>query len=72
VNTLEEAIAKRDQYLKENPHLQSYQDQIDDIMDKCKPEDRKDALLMMMHEKVTQLSEQMINLKDALTNDDNT
>ena len=66
MNKLQEAIATRDAYLEEHPELKPFQDEIDSILEKCKPEDRQDALLLMLAGKLTELRDGMNKLKEML------
>jgi len=52
MNTLQEAIDARDKYLEANPNLQSYQDEIDRILDATDPKQRMDVLAIMMSGKL--------------------
>ena len=40
MTTLEEAIAKRDEFLKAKPHLQEFQNGLDNVMRNKTPEQR--------------------------------
>ena len=58
---LKEALEARDQFLKEQPHLQSFQDEIDRILEKTVGfENRMSVLAFMIEAKLHEL-------KDAIT-----
>lgn len=50
MDTLTKLIQQRDEFLEERPHLKEFQRKIDDVMDKCRPEDRYEAVMMMLAE----------------------
>ncbi len=62
MKTLKEAEKERDDFLKEHPHLEEYQKEINEVLDKCtSQEDRLIALLIMLNNKVNELKE-LINV----------
>jgi len=58
---LKKAIEKRDNFLKEHPHLQEYQNYIDSVLSKCTNQnDRLIAIMLMLNGKLNEL-ENMVN-----------
>lgn len=66
MTTLAEAIEARDLYLKKHPHLQAYQDEIDDILDRTPGDKRQEVLGIMMCGKLGQLHGKLQALADIL------
>ena len=62
MNSLQKAIEVRDAFLEERPHMKEYQKQIDEILDKCKPEDRFAVISLLMSGKMMELQQHMNNL----------
>lgn len=58
------AIKERDKFLKENPQLKNYQQEIEDILNKCSPKDRMDALGIMLGAKLNEFAEQLYKIRD--------
>ena len=55
---LEEAIRKRDSFLKEHPDMEEYQEYINDILSKCTNQnDKIIALLIMLNNKMKELKD---------------
>jgi len=52
MDNLQQAIAKREQYLKERPHLIEKQREIDNILDKCTDEDRYEVVMLLLCEQM--------------------
>ena len=61
---VKEAIEKLDKFLEDNPHMKEYQREIDDILKKCRPEDRMEALNIMLSVKLNEFAEQLYKIKD--------
>jgi hypothetical protein len=60
---LEEALRAREQFLKEQPHLQPFQDEIDRILEKTVGfENRMSVLALMIEAKLYELKEAFANL----------
>ena len=69
--SLDELIKKRDQYLKENPHVIPFQKEIDRLLDNAgTPENRMKVLGIMMEGKLAELREQLIKLSNMLASTD--
>ncbi|MGC8495431.1 MAG: hypothetical protein ACP5SH_27285 [Syntrophobacteraceae bacterium] len=63
---LETALEARDQFLKEHPDLQPFQDEIDQILSKTVgAENRLKALAFMIEKKVCELNGLITDLKDS-------
>ena len=63
---LEEALKAREQFLKENPHLQPFQDEIDRILEKTVGfENRMAVLAFMIETKLYELRDSMADLHSA-------
>jgi predicted nuclease with TOPRIM domain len=61
---LEDALKAREQLLREHPHLQAYQDEIDGILQKVIGfNDRMAVLGMMMEAKIYQLRDSVVELR---------
>ena len=67
---LEEALAAREKLLKEKPHLQAYQDELDTLLDKVPAGQRFEVLGQLMAEKLLNLQEQFGKLKEMLPDAD--
>lgn len=65
---LEELLKKRDQYLKENPHLVPFQEEIDRRLDSAGSQENRMAVLgIMLEGKLAELREQLVSLGDMLS-----
>ncbi|MGO9312122.1 MAG: hypothetical protein ACLQBD_00815 [Syntrophobacteraceae bacterium] len=63
---LEEALKAREQFLKEHPHLQAFQDEIDRIMEKTVGfENRMSVLAFMIEAKLYELRDSISRLRPA-------
>ncbi len=63
---LEEALKAREQFLKEHPHLQSFQEEIDRILEKTVGfENRMPVLAFMNEAKLYELRDSLANLHSA-------
>ena len=64
---LNKAIKDRNEFLKKNPGMQSYQNEIDNLLDRC-PNlvCRLQTILSMMNAKTNQLCDIISSLKDCL------
>jgi len=67
VNTLQKAIAKRDEFLATHPNLVKYQQEIDRILDKTPVEDRGHVLGILMSLKLVELQTECLKLTKAVT-----
>jgi hypothetical protein len=64
-------IKKRDRYLKENPHLIPFQEEIDRLLDNAgSQENRMKVLGIMMESKLTELREKLSSLSKMLSSSD--
>jgi hypothetical protein len=63
---LQEAITARDKFLAEHPHLVATQKKIDEILDKCRPEDRFDVIMMLLAENLQKQAEALNILQTIL------
>ena len=64
---LEEALKARDEFLKEQPHLQAYQDEINRILEKTIGfENRMAVLAFLMEAKLYELRESIANLRSSV------
>jgi len=62
---LEEALRAREQFLKEQPHLQDFQDEIDRMLEKTVGfENRMSVLSFMMEAKLYELSRAFSDIRD--------
>jgi hypothetical protein len=61
MDILKEAIEKRDKFLKDYPHMQEFQKEIDDILDKTPTHMRKDVVITLLISKLQEL-QQSLNL----------
>ncbi len=63
---LEEALKARDQFLKEQPQLQPFQDEIDRVLEKTVGfENRMSVLTLMIQIKLYELSDSIAKLRSA-------
>jgi hypothetical protein len=68
---LNKLIKKRDRYLKENPHLIPFQEEIDRLLDNAgSQENRMKVLGIMMESKLTELREKLLSLSKMLSSPD--
>lgn len=66
-NALALALQKRDRFLKQNPHMVPYQEEIDRILDGAgSSENRLAALGIMIESKLGELQENLAQLSDIL------
>lgn len=61
---LEEAIAARDKFLAEKPHLKEFQAEIDRVLEMCKPEERAEVLLLMLAGRMNDLKGMLEKLNE--------
>lgn len=64
MNELQKAIKARDDFLKEHPHLIPVQQEIDEILDKCREEDRLSVVMMLMMKNAMELQKETIRLQN--------
>ena len=65
--TLAEAIAERDRFLEQYPQMNTYQNEIDRMLDKAGPQENRFAVLaMLMEGKLAELGVQLQQLKFIL------
>lgn len=69
MNELQEAIAKRDKYLEDHPHLKEKQQEIDVILDKCTDGDRYEVIMTLLLEQMERQAAAINLLKEGLTNE---
>lgn len=71
MSCLEDAIAARDKYLEEHPHLQVFQDEITAILDKVPAHQRLEVLHQLSLERMLEMQKQtnilLKELKNAAT-----
>jgi hypothetical protein len=68
MRTLDEALAKREEYLAENPHLREYQSEINRILDNSgDTAARMEVLGMLMQGKLLELQSELQKLKEAIS-----
>ena len=60
---LEKAIKARDEFLKEHPHLIPAQQEIDELLDKCRDEDRLSVITMLMMKNMLELQKETNKLE---------
>jgi hypothetical protein len=66
MDALQEAINKRDEFLKERPHLKQKQVELDELLDKCRDEDRLAVVNMLMMKSMIELQKHTIKLKELI------
>ena len=66
MNILKEAIEKRDKFLKDYPHMQKFQDEIDVILEKTPTHMKKDVVITLLISKLQEL-QQNLNLLGQLS-----
>ena len=60
---LETALAERERFLKENPHMRAYQEEIDDILDKSGGSHGRMAVLgTLMQGKLLEMQKELYNM----------
>jgi hypothetical protein len=65
--TLQQALAERKRLLERYPHLQTYQDEIDRILDKSGSSQGRMAVLgMLMQDKLITLQKELLKLVEIL------
>ena len=66
---LEQALKAREEFLKQHPHLQSFQDEIDRIMEKAVGfENRMSVLAFLMEKKLYELRDSVASLRSVALN----
>lgn len=63
-DSLKEATKARDDFLKEHPHLIPIQQEIDDILNKCREEDRLSVVMMLMMKNALELQKETMKLQE--------
>lgn len=63
---LENAIQLRDEYLKRHPHLQEFQNEIDNTLDKCRDQDRVQVITLMLGTSMQKLKDEVGKLQDMV------
>lgn len=67
MTTLEEAIAERDAYLEEKPHLKDYQEEVDRVLDGSgDSRGRMASLSMLIQCKMVELQEELLTLSKVV------
>lgn len=67
---LKELLKKRDQYLKENPHLIPFQEEIDRLMDNAGSRENRMAVLgIMLEGKLRELQKELTSLGDMFSSE---
>jgi len=59
-------------FLEKNPHLQEEQNKINEIMEKVPFEKRMEVIGMLMSKKLLQLSSELLNLTQLVSNQEDT
>lgn len=59
---LEEALAKREAFLKEHPEYQEYQEEIDRILDATPSDKRLEVMTLLLTTKLSELSNVLLDL----------
>jgi len=72
MNKLQEAITKRDNYIKERPHLIDKQREIDNILDKCTDGDRYEVIMILLCEQMRKQLIVLNSIREGLTNEQGT
>lgn len=67
MDSIQKAVEARDAFLEKHPHLKQYQQEIDSILDKCKPEDRFTVISLLMSGKMVELQNHMADLVTMVT-----
>jgi hypothetical protein len=68
MNYLKEAIAARDKFLEEHPHLQEFQNEITDLLDKVPEHQRLEVLHQLVLERMMEMQRQTNLLLGELEN----
>lgn len=63
---LQDAIKARDNYLKEHPNMIKFQEELDELLDKCIPNDRLAVITMKMMQNMLDLQKECLKLKEIL------
>lgn len=64
---LEKAIAARDKFLKDHPHLEPFQEEINQILDKTPEAEKAEVMLLLLAGKLKELQDKMGELNERLT-----
>ena len=72
MNKLQEAITKRDNYIKERPHLIDRQREIDNILDKCTDGDRYEVIMILLCEQMKKQVDVLNSIAKGLSNEQRT
>ena len=68
MNYLEKAIAARDKFLEEHPHLQEFQNEITELLDKVPEHQRLEVLHQLALERTMEMQKQTELLLEELKN----
>lgn len=63
---IDRLIKQRDDFLKENPHLQKYQDEINRILSKTPQDNKLEVLSIILSNKLLELQSGLIDLTKIL------
>ena len=67
MDLLQAALAERDQFLKERPHMQAYQDEIDSLLDKSGNHQGRLAVLgTLMQGKLLEIQRELFHLNQII------
>jgi hypothetical protein len=73
MKSIEEAIKERDkflednsEYLNNNPKMQKYVEELNEILNKAPPKDRIEVLNILMKSKLSELKTKLTKLQDIL------
>jgi len=61
---IREAKEKRDKFLEEHPHMKKYQQEVENILNRCNKKDRIEVLGIMLGCKLNEFADQLYELKD--------
>jgi hypothetical protein len=68
MNNLEIAIKKRDEFLKKNPQLVEFQNEIDNALNKCNEKDRSEVLNILIGTTLQNLGDALLEFKKLNVN----
>ena len=66
MSQLDELIKERDEYLKRNPKMQEFQNQIDELLEKTPSEKRLEVIILMMSGKLIELQCALMELSRVI------
>ena len=61
---IKKAIEQRDKFLEKHPHMKEYQQEIENVLNKCNSKDKIEVLSIMLGSKLNEFAEQLYKIQN--------